>query len=190
MLRRVAILDCALGTGSLATLCCACARLEVRVPVRDLAPFTHALAPARALRTLVDATPRTGLAQAGVRHLFARIPSLTTVVSGGRVWTARCALLAFTPFLRRVRVRSIRLLCPVVPVLPSVVLLAPTSTTYTHSLMFCSVPQRRADLSIAAPPAARRGHPLVPAARMILLYLWALDLNRMVYLACTCILFV
>ncbi|KAJ7675528.1 hypothetical protein B0H17DRAFT_987778 [Mycena rosella] len=96
-LRRVALLDCALGTDSLAALSRACVRLErleVRVPVRDLTPFAHALAPARTLRTLVDATPRTGpaLAQTGVRHLFARIPSLMTVVTGGRVWTRRTGL--------------------------------------------------------------------------------------------------
>ncbi|KAJ7075516.1 hypothetical protein B0H15DRAFT_956436 [Mycena belliarum] len=94
----LAFLDCTLGTtDALPALCGKCTaleRLEIAIPVRDLTIFTRALAHSKTLRTLIDVAPhahsvRPTLAQEGVSALLAQLPSLRTVVSGGRVWSRR-----------------------------------------------------------------------------------------------------
>ncbi|KAJ7459217.1 hypothetical protein FB451DRAFT_1272231 [Mycena latifolia] len=99
-LKTLALVDCAPGTtDTLPALCGGCSRLErleVAVPVRDLTLFGIALARSTTLRTLVDLAAHThthavrpALTQDGVLALMASVPSLRTVVSGGRVWTRR-----------------------------------------------------------------------------------------------------
>ncbi|KAJ7662741.1 hypothetical protein DFH06DRAFT_1471501 [Mycena polygramma] len=100
-LRNVSFIECALGTGGeltvLALLCAGCThleRLEVGLPVRELTPFTLALAKSRTLRTLVDVDDshtRAGpaLAQHHVRDVMGCVPSIERIMSGGRVWIRR-----------------------------------------------------------------------------------------------------
>ncbi|KAJ7643449.1 hypothetical protein DFH06DRAFT_1283474 [Mycena polygramma] len=100
-LRNVSFIECALGTGGeltvLALLCAGCThleRLEVRLPVRELTPFTLALAKSRTLRTLVDVDDshtRAGpaLAQHHVRDVMSCVPSIERIMSGGCVWIRR-----------------------------------------------------------------------------------------------------
>ncbi|KAF7327205.1 hypothetical protein MKEN_00297600 [Mycena kentingensis (nom. inval.)] len=71
-------------------------RLALALPVRDMAMFTLAIEQSSTIRALIDLethatsshTPRPSLAADSVRHLFAKVPSLRTVVSEGtRIWS-------------------------------------------------------------------------------------------------------
>ncbi|KAF8888789.1 hypothetical protein BD779DRAFT_1522597 [Infundibulicybe gibba] len=97
--RRLAFLDCQLGLGSIANICKECKkmeRLDIALPMKELAAFTAAICRSSSISTLVDTglhithIPQPSLTQEHVRRMMSKVRDLRKIASGGRVWTVGC----------------------------------------------------------------------------------------------------